>query len=214
MEIHKPKPIHGWRDFLKEFAIIVLGVSVALGAEQAVEWLHWQHRVADAVEAIDLELRDDDGPGAFTRAAGVQCFEQQLDRIQKAVEGGRPRAQIVDLVRHYAPPGGVFDRNAWDAFMASDVASHVAPDRIIKWGYVYSLVAAMNDRGEKERDNLIALRPVHEQGDRLSPGDAENMLAAVANERAINRRFGNGGGAFLGYMQEAGITLSESQKNR
>ena len=34
MEIHKPKPIHNWRDFLKEVGTIVLGVCVALGAEQ------------------------------------------------------------------------------------------------------------------------------------------------------------------------------------
>jgi len=36
MEIHKPKPIHNWREFLKEVGIIVLGVGIALAAEQAV----------------------------------------------------------------------------------------------------------------------------------------------------------------------------------
>jgi hypothetical protein len=30
MEIHKPKPVHGWRDFAKEVGIIVLGVLSAL----------------------------------------------------------------------------------------------------------------------------------------------------------------------------------------
>jgi hypothetical protein len=40
MEFHKPKPIHNWREFLKEYAIIVLGVATALAAEQGVEWLH------------------------------------------------------------------------------------------------------------------------------------------------------------------------------
>jgi hypothetical protein len=30
MDIHKPKPIHNWREFLKEYAIIVLGVLTAL----------------------------------------------------------------------------------------------------------------------------------------------------------------------------------------
>jgi hypothetical protein len=29
-------------EFLKEYAIIVIGVLTALAAEQAVEWLHWQ----------------------------------------------------------------------------------------------------------------------------------------------------------------------------
>jgi hypothetical protein len=31
MEIHKPKPIHNWREFLKEVGIIVPGVCFAKG---------------------------------------------------------------------------------------------------------------------------------------------------------------------------------------
>ena len=37
MDIHKPKPWHGVREFLKEYVIIVVGVLTALAAEQAVE---------------------------------------------------------------------------------------------------------------------------------------------------------------------------------
>jgi predicted alpha/beta superfamily hydrolase len=35
MEIHKPKPIHNWREFLKEYAIIVIGMLTALIAGPA-----------------------------------------------------------------------------------------------------------------------------------------------------------------------------------
>ena len=34
MEIHKPKPWHGFREFLKEYLIIVVGVLTALAGEQ------------------------------------------------------------------------------------------------------------------------------------------------------------------------------------
>lgn len=36
MDIHKPKPWHGPREFLKEYLIIVVGVLTALAAEQTV----------------------------------------------------------------------------------------------------------------------------------------------------------------------------------
>ena len=52
MDIHKPKPWHGLREFLKEYVIIVVGVLTALGAEQAVDWLHWRHEVAEARQAL------------------------------------------------------------------------------------------------------------------------------------------------------------------
>ena len=42
MDIHKPKPWHGLREFLKEYLIIVVGVLTALAAEAGVEWLHWR----------------------------------------------------------------------------------------------------------------------------------------------------------------------------
>ena len=32
MHIHLPKPLHGWRAFVGEVGIIVLGVLIALGA--------------------------------------------------------------------------------------------------------------------------------------------------------------------------------------
>ena len=60
MEIHTPKhPIRGWRDLLKEVGIIVLGVLIALGAEQSVEAWHWHRKIVDAEQAMVLELRDD-----------------------------------------------------------------------------------------------------------------------------------------------------------
>jgi hypothetical protein len=37
MAIHKPKSWTGWREFLKEYLIIVVGVLTALGGEQMVE---------------------------------------------------------------------------------------------------------------------------------------------------------------------------------
>lgn len=40
MHLHLPKPLHGWRAFAGEVGIIVLGVLIALGAEQLVETIH------------------------------------------------------------------------------------------------------------------------------------------------------------------------------
>ena len=45
MDIHKPRPWHSFREFLKEYLIIVVGVLTALAAEAGVEALHWRHQV-------------------------------------------------------------------------------------------------------------------------------------------------------------------------
>jgi hypothetical protein len=55
MEIHHPKPFHGWREFLKEYAIIVLGVLTALAAEQTAEALHHHVQVVEMTEKLRAE---------------------------------------------------------------------------------------------------------------------------------------------------------------
>ena len=59
MEVHKPKPFHGWREFLKEYGIIVLGVLTALAGEQAVEEIHYRGEVREARAALKAEVEED-----------------------------------------------------------------------------------------------------------------------------------------------------------
>ena len=56
MHFHLPKPLHGWREFAGEVGIIVIGVLIALGAEQVVEAIHWRQTVAQEREALDRDV--------------------------------------------------------------------------------------------------------------------------------------------------------------
>lgn len=212
MEIHKPKPVHSWRELLTEIGVIVIGVAIALAAEQGVDWLHWQHRVADARSRMLLELRNDDGPQAYTRVAAATCFDQQLDGIQGAIEGGRSRDEITAIASRYAPPLRTWDSTAWDSMIASDVASHVTSEQMSNWGMIYDLFPRMNARSEQERESLVALRPIRGGAEKPSSSEADTMLAAVAQLRAINRNFAIGAVSVLQKMQINGITVTPEQR--
>ncbi|MBV9549476.1 MAG: hypothetical protein JO256_07365, partial [Alphaproteobacteria bacterium] len=56
MEIHKPKPIHNWRELLTEIGVVVIGVCIALAAEQTVEALHAHERAAVVRANIRTEI--------------------------------------------------------------------------------------------------------------------------------------------------------------
>jgi hypothetical protein len=82
MDIHKPKgPIHSWREFVGEVGIIVLGVLIALGAEQAVEALHWRERVEAEREALHAEARENLGAVAL-RLSQNACVTNRLNALQ------------------------------------------------------------------------------------------------------------------------------------
>src|SRR3954468_15162722 len=77
MDVHKPKPWHGVREFLKEYAIIVVGVLTALAAESGVEWLHWRHVAGEA----EAHLAAGVGPNlvnAVEWLAIEPCFEGRI----------------------------------------------------------------------------------------------------------------------------------------
>ena len=102
MEFHKPKPIHNWRDFLKELGTIALGVGIALAAEQGVEWFHWRAQVTQAREAIATEMAAN-LVGAINRLNTAASSARPLgsaDR-QRRVHAERP------VARQRAPKGVV-----------------------------------------------------------------------------------------------------------
>jgi hypothetical protein len=94
MEAHHPKPVHSWRDLLREIGVIVISVLIAISAEQIVEWLHWRHKVREAVENMRQEMIADDLPQATVRAATQACLDQRLAEIGKAAEAGADRARL------------------------------------------------------------------------------------------------------------------------
>jgi hypothetical protein len=74
MHIHLPKALHGWREFAKEVGIIVVGVLIALGAEQIVTEMHWRKQVSDTRSALGTEI------GASLRYAAERLSVQQCVR--------------------------------------------------------------------------------------------------------------------------------------
>jgi hypothetical protein len=53
MHVHLPKPLHGWREFAGEVGVIVIGVMIALGAQQLLEDWHWRSEVAGVAERVE-----------------------------------------------------------------------------------------------------------------------------------------------------------------
>jgi hypothetical protein len=71
---HVPKPLHGWRQFVGEVGIIVLGVLIALGAEQLAQRIHSQEEVRQVRAALKSELADDRARWEYMSAAETCTF--------------------------------------------------------------------------------------------------------------------------------------------
>jgi hypothetical protein len=56
LDVHPPThTVHTWRDFLIHIATIVIGLLIAIGLEQTVEYFHHRHQVKETREALRRE---------------------------------------------------------------------------------------------------------------------------------------------------------------
>jgi hypothetical protein len=181
MDIHKPKPVHGWREFLNEILIIVVGVLIALGLEQFVEGLHWRHKVDQAERTMRVELgRDRTDAAQYPILAA--CTDAYLDRMRDDLL----RRDTADLTRLYGL-GEPFvtepwTATAWEAAVASQIGDHMATDRFLNYAESFRRADLMKDVQFRLRDHFAAAM-VGRFG--LPSGQAEELTAAEDLRRDI-----------------------------
>jgi hypothetical protein len=97
MDIHKPKPWHGLREFLKEYLIIVADVLTALEAEQTAEWLHHREQIERTREALHAEMREMLGVVQATQPED-RCKLVQLKELEAwARSGPKPQGKAMTV---------------------------------------------------------------------------------------------------------------------
>ena len=185
MEIHKPKPVHNWREFLSEVGVVVLGVCIALAAEQVVDWLRWRSEAAKANEAIATELSYN-LQGAIQRLRVETCVEARLDALSSILDSAVKTGNLPPLGDIGKPPSRLWRSGVWEGVISSQVVTHFSRERQTDLASIYKVVERLSDTGPEERqmwDNLYAMVG---PGRRIDPF-AENLRAALSRARGLNR---------------------------
>lgn len=173
------KPWRDWRENVRELAIVVTGVLIALLAQQLVQDWEWKQKVAAAERAMRHEMLWDNGPQLYQRAVMHPCAVQRLDAIRTAVEGGKARRDIAALIDSYWAPYFSYDSIARDAANTLEVASHMPADRMDLYAIVYTQMPPMTRNSEREATDLAQLRALNRSGGALSPTEQDKVLSAV-----------------------------------
>jgi hypothetical protein len=173
MDIHKPKPWHGARELLKEVGIIVIGVLIALSADQAVQWLHVQREVSEAREALHDEIAAN---GAITLFSIEEdrCLGKALDGYVRWAQGG-PHAEF------FRTRFQDLRSSAWEEVRSGPVTHMPLKERLQLAAY-YDHVRSQLSMIEFERNAYRALIGIS-QKPQLSAADAERLLEMVAEAR-------------------------------
>jgi hypothetical protein len=193
MEIHRPKPWHGFRELLKEIGTIVVGVLIALGGEQIVQSLDRHAEVDEARRVLRSEIAANAGQGR-TSIEVQRCIVTGLDTFVAWANGG-PHPPALDK-----PPPEIFrpHTSAWEVVKAG-AAAHMPLEERLAYTRFYD--SAHYLEGSTAIEIPLLLRLVGQNAKAaLTPVDAKQILEDAAGVRIMEAvRAGN----ILGMVEAA-----------
>ena len=183
-------PSMGWRAFWSEIVIVVLGVAIALAANESVQDWNWRNKVKDA----EVRLRYDINWAFLWEAekyVSVPCVDAQLAAMSRNVlESGdtlKPQPIITQnngLQSVLRLPNRPYRFPTWDALVADGTATHFTPQRqAFLSGVRHDQALSSESMAEirRLRGRLMAMRePLA-----LDPAVRADLLTSINELRAI-----------------------------
>jgi hypothetical protein len=155
MHFRVPKPLHGWREFAGEVGIIVIGVLIALGAEQVVETIHWRHEVSLFRNSVDHEMANNLGTYTYRMKenACVDARLRDLDRLLASWRAGHPLALTGPIG---APSSLSLETSVWQSRDAN-IVTHMPMRERMAIGRMYDEFANNEEHRLDEREAWLEL---------------------------------------------------------
>lgn len=199
MDIHLPEPLRRWREFTGEIGVIVLGVLIALGAEQWVENWQWQREVAQTRAALADEVSENAANAIERRMVNV-CLRARLAALLGSLESGSPRwkgsvdqltyrtyvEDFRDFPSVYRAPYLDWPSDVWDSAKANGIVNHMRREEVIRLSKLYSTFHRMRDLQNREQDLFPALLNLGFD-DQLDPPARREAVALIGRLHWANQ---------------------------
>lgn len=181
MHVHLPKPLHGWRVFVGEVGIIVIGVLIALGAEQLVEAGHRKQQAAEADDGIRNELGFNLGR-LQSRTSIHACVARRINEIQALLDGAADKPEIATPSWIGRPQYWAFASSQWQAESQAGRAALVDPHRLSAYAVMYARMQDLNEEMGLEQADWAKLRTL-EHVRHLDPAAAFELNTTLQDAR-------------------------------
>ena len=197
MHLHLPKPLHGWRAFAGEVGIIVIGVLIALGAQQLVGNLHWRSEVRETDDRLRQEVVGD-LTNAYERFAIDPCLRPRLaelrDQLLKAGPEWRgSQAQFANDVYQsgfpsvYRTPNRPWMQSSWRTALGGETLDHFNAQRVQQFSTLHDSIEMLDQTQAEEVQAAATLGDLAFAGP-ISAADRRADLKTVAKLDGLDAR--------------------------
>ena len=180
MHVHLPKPLHGWRAFVGEVGIIVIGVLIALGAEEVVTTLHWKHVLGDYRAALHEEIGHNIATYAY-RMEQDRCVDARIAELQRWLGSWRTGHPIPSHGPIGVPQSLMVFNGVW-ASRNAEVASRMPLAEQLAYSKLYDRFSANEVHRLAERSVWLALG-AYQDAARLNDQDLMRLQGLINEAR-------------------------------
>lgn len=161
MPIKLPAPRNGWRVFAGEVGVIVLGVVIALAAQQFVESLRWREEVRRTEDALTIEIADS-VLHASERQMVNRCLSDRLNNLIGKVRSNngpwsgdpmpleRAALGVAIVPAAYRTPNRPWNDNVWESAQNGGVFIHMPRERVAAFSKIYAIMEGLHKVNELE----------------------------------------------------------------
>lgn len=174
------RPVHGWRDFLKEVGTIVLGVLIALGAGEAADAWNWHQEVLVVEDSLNDELADSLF-AAQERIKIADCQRHTLDALDDLADKSHGTLMIRNTP---VSRNRVWGSAAWDAAVASGTIAHMPHDTRNTYAELFSFVRLFGELNVKQQE-LWAIIDAYRRPRPFTDTSRERFIETVAQLRSL-----------------------------
>ena len=198
------RPLHGWREFIHEIIIVVIGVLLALAGAEAIENWRWHWQVNSTRQAIANELAEAANQAAL-RLSVEGCNHDRIGELVARLEAsnGRWSADPLPLApgaqstphwdnrsigRVYAVPLVGWSQDAWDTAKSAGALDHMSRKEAASYSAIYGEIAAIREYQNEELslESSLSYLSADQQLDNGSRIDALRKLGQLDGLNATN----------------------------
>lgn len=198
MRIRIPKALLGWRKFFADLWTIVLGVLIALTAEQYLETRKWQEQVGDFRQALRVEMAENMGSYQFRRAQD-RCVEFRIAELEAWLRSHRAGRPISFTGPIGIPASLSLGSSVW-ASRTSELQSHMPLGERLNYAKIYDEAANNEAHRLAERDAWIELADFNGSAE-LGRSELMRLQGLINQVRYRHDRFEINSNAQLGYAK-------------
>lgn len=183
MHFHVPKPLHGWREFAGEVGIIVLGVLIALGAEQLIQTIHARREVTQFRSAVDLELATTLAAYRY-RIEQEPCVKRRLGELRTWLDSHGAVKSIVPVGEIGQPSNYSFLNSVWKS-SSPNVMNNLSLETRERYAGLYDFAELVDGQISQEEEIWRSLNAFNDRS-RLSAEDREKVADLAYRAKSID----------------------------